>query len=703
MNFNSEYSILYIVLSFILAIIISFIYYSKSNLSTVPKIFLICLRTLSIFLLLLLLFVSYITFKKTLSEKLINIFLIDNSLSMTLEKRQEEMKKGIEIIAAFENSNSENRFYTFSEDIIKEIDKKDFQSYILDSNSCSNTNLSKTINSILKIYGDRKISTINVLTDGIINEGGNPVNIVQQTNALFNFFLIGDTIQKSDLTIRNVFFNATTYSGSNTQVFAEFNSYNYNKIIKINLFEEDNLVQSKEIRVTKENISYNYTFNIKSDNEGIKKYKIELEKEPDELTYKNNSEEFFINYLNNKFKILVISGNPSPDFSYLTESVKSLNNFEEKYLTQKAPGIFYEGQYQSLEEYNLLLLINFPNSSTEMNLLSKINDDLKKLKLPVFFISGSNTDYEKLKILLDYLPFSSISLGGSEEKSSLKSINDSYSDTYKYFNVGGNVINNLPEIYIPGINFIPKTESKTILLSGKTSKPVLIFLSSNERNSACLLAFNFYKWRLNNTNNENNNILGKILSGVVLNICDKEKSKKISFNISKQLFSPTEEIRINGILNLSEPVGNESIRLQVYNNTFNKEFEVTKTSNNSFTGEIKNIMKGEYNIKCALIKNGSEIDNDTKKIIVEESNIEFKETKADNNLLNNLSIVTGGERILDINKDEARKKIGEKNEKDLSIQTGIKKTYLNSSFIILIFLIIVLSAEWFFRKRLNLP
>jgi hypothetical protein len=702
MNFNSEYSILYLVLSFILAIIISFIYYNKTNLSTILKIFLICLRTLSILLILILLFISYITFKKALSEKPINIFLIDNSLSMTIEKRQEEMKKAIEIIATFENNNSENRFYTFSEDIIKEIDIRNLQNYILDSNYCSSTNLSKTINSILKIYGDRKISSINVLTDGIINEGGNPINIAQQTNALFNFFLIGDTIQKSDFVIRNIFFNATTYSESNTQILAEFNSYNYDKIIKINLFEEDNLIQSKEIHVNKENTSYNYTFNIKSDNEGIKKYKIELEKEPDELTYKNNSEEFFIKYLSNIFKILVISGNPSPDFSYITESIKRLNNFDGKYLTQKAPGIFYEGQLQSLDEYNLLLLINFPNSFTEMNLLSKINDDLKKLNLPVFFISGSNTDYEKLKILLDFLPFSSISSSGSEEKSSIKYVSDSYSNSYKFFNVRYE-INNLPEIYIPGINFVPKTESKTIFFSSKTSKPVLIFLNSNERNSACLLAYNFYKWRLNNTNNENNNIFGKILSGVVLNICDKEKSKKITFSMNKQVYSPAEEIRVNGILNLSEPIGNESIKLHVNNNTFNKEFEITKTSSNSFTGVIKDLMKGEYNIKCVLIKNGSEIDNNTKKILVEESNIEFKETKADKNILNNISIVTGGERISDINKDEARKKIREKNEKDLSIQTDIKKTYLNSSFFILIFLIIVLSIEWFFRKRLNLP
>jgi hypothetical protein len=702
MNFNSEYSILYIVLSFIFAIIISYIFYRKINLSNTTKIFLICLRTLSIFLILFLLLVSYIIFKKSITEKPVNIFLIDNSLSMTLEKRQDELKRAVEIIDRFENNYSENKFYTFSDDIIKEIEKKDLQNYIIDSNSCNSTNISKTLNSVVKIFGDRKISTVNILSDGIINEGGNPIDIAKQTDATFNYLLFGDTIQKTDLVIRNIFFNPTTFSGSNTKILNEFNSYNYSKHIRINLYEEDNLIQSKEFQVNKENTSFNYTFDIKSDNEGIKKYKIELEREPDELTYKNNSEEFFIEYLSNKFKVLVISGNPSPDFSFLSESIKSLNNFETKFFTQKTPGSFYEGQLPLFDEYNLLLLINFPNSFTEINLLSKINDDLKKIKLPVFFISGSNTDYEKIKILLDFLPLSSISPAGNEEKSSVKSITNFYSSDQDYFSID-NSINNLPEIFMPGISFVSKVESKTILISSKTLKPVLIYLYSSDRNSACLLAYNFYKWRLNNTNNEKNNPLEKILSGVAQNICDKEKNKKITFNLSKQVFSPIEDIIVNGMINLSEQTGNESIKLYVYNNIFNKEFEITKTSSNGFTGKIKNLTKGEYNIKCSLIQNGSEIAYDIKKILIEEPNLEYKITKSDINSLNNLSLITGGDRISDSNWNEVEKRISKKNANDLKIQTGIKKTFLNSSLFILIFLIVTFSIEWFLRKRMNLP
>lgn len=702
MNFNTEYSILYLVLSFIIAILVSYFYYKKTDLPFVSKISLITLRTLGIFFFFLLLLVSYVTLVKTTTEKPLNIFLFDNSLSMTLGNRQEEMNESVKIINSLRNNSSENKFYFFSGDIIKEIELADLLNHKFDSIDCESTNLSKTLNSISKIYGERRISTVNIISDGIINTGGIPLNVSQQTNAMFNYFLIGDTNQKSDLAIRNVFFNNTTYTESNSQIFVEFNSYNYNKATKIYLYEENNLIQTKDIYLNKENTSYSYTFYIKSNNDGIKRYKVELEKEPDEITYKNNEEEFFLKFIDNKFKILVISGNPSPDFSYLTESIKSINNFEAKFFTQKAPGIFYEGQLSSFSEFNLLLLINFPNPATELDLLSKINDNLKSLNLPVFFISGSNTDYEKLKILIDFLPVTSVSASGNEVKSTIKSVSELNPDNNRYFNFG-KIINNLPEVYIPGINILPRPETKTILYSEKVSRPVLLCSYNGEVNSAAFFAYDFYKWRLNNSSRKDKDILEKILSGIVLNISDKEKNKKISFSTDKQIYSPNEVIKINGLINLSEPGENESIKLEIFNSTFNKQYEIKRTSVNGFSGEIKDLAKGEYNIKGTLIQNGIELGNDIKKILIKESNIEYKSTKADNSILNNLSIISAGNRISELKVEELRIKIEKKNKNDLNIQKSIKKLFLNSSLFILMLLLVFLSTEWFIRKRLNLP
>lgn len=702
MNFKQEYYILYVVISLSVSFIISFLYYRKTALSRIAKYFLISLRTLTLSLIFLLLLISYITLSNKVKEKPLNIFLFDNSISMSLENRIDGLKNVQDIINSLSNGNSENRYFTFSGDNLKEIEKKDIQNIVVDSASSSGTNLSNTLFKISEKFADKKISSVNIFSDGLINNGGNPLNIAQQTGAIFNYFLIGDTIQKNDLLIKNVFFNNTVYTESNTQILVEINSYNYNKTVKVNLYEDDNLIQSKDLAVNKENTDYNQKFTVKSDAEGIKKYRVEISNEPDEITNKNNSEEFFIEFINNKFKMLVLSGNPSSDFSYLIGTIKSINNIEARFFTQKSPGVFYEGQPSPLDEFNILLLINFPNTATDLSFINKIAEDLKKLKIPLIFISGSNTDYEKLKLLTDYLPINAISQGGTEVNSGVKAINDLSSDLEGYFSFG-NSISNLPEIYIPGVNFTLKSDSKTILYSSKASKPVLVISQNGERNSAAFFGYDFYKWRLNSSGSDTKNILGRIISGIMMNISNKENDKKININLERQTFAPDELININASLNLLDIKGNESVKIQIYNNNDNREIPVNKISNSNFSGSANISDKGEYFVKATLYREGTEIGQDIKKILIKENVVEYKRTKPERSLLDNLANSTGGERIDTKNQETLKDKIRQRNENDISIQLSTNKIYLNSSLILLIIIILLFSIEWLIRKRQNLP
>lgn len=702
MNFKQEYYLLYIAVSVSVAVILSFLFYRKTVLNSFSKLSLAGLRALSVLAILLLLFISFITLSKKITDKPVNIFLFDNSPSMTLENRIGELNKSEDIINALSNNYSVNKYYVFSGDDIKEIEKNDIPGIVADSMNPGSTNLTAAISKIVNIFSDKKISSVNIFSDGIINSGGSPINIAEQTGSIYNYFLTGDTVQKNDLLVKNIYFNNSVYTESNSSVLAEINSYNYDKTIKVDLYEDDILKQTKEIRVTKEKTVYNQLFTVKSNEEGIKKFKVEIEKEPDEVTYKNNSEEFFIDFLKNKFKILVLSGNPSSDFSYLSGTLKSLSNIEAKFFTQKAAGVYYEGQVPTLDDFNVLLLINFPNSFTDLSILNSLNENIKKINMPLIFISGSNTDYEKLKILSDCLPVADIRKGGNEVSTGIKTVNDLSSDIAGYFSFG-NTINNLSDIFIPGINFSLKPESRTILFSSKASKPVLVISENKDRNSAVLLAYDFYKWRLNSSNSMLKNILAEIISGIILNIGNKENNKKINFSTDKQIYSPGELIRISGTVNITDIKGNETVKLQIYNNKFSNDIGINKASNNSFSVNTKIREKGEYFIQGILYQNGIEIGQDVKKILVKESVIEFKNTKPDRNILDNLAGLTGGRRITVQGLSELKDNIKQRNENDLNNREIKNKIFLNSSLFILVLVIILLSAEWFIRKRLNLP
>jgi hypothetical protein len=702
MNFNPEYYIVYIAISLIIAVVISFLYYRKTSLSFPHIILLAGLRTLAVFCIFILLLISFIPVSKNTEEKPLNIFLIDNSLSMTLDNRIMDLRKTGEIINLLSNSSSETAIYVFSGGSITEIDRNEIKDLNADSLKGSGTNLTNVLREISEKYSGRKISTVNIISDGIINEGGSPVNLAQQTGASYNYFLIGDTIQRNDLSVKGIYFNKSVYIESNSEILVEFNSYNYSKAIRLKLFENDDLLQQKEIKVNKDNFLYNQTFTVKSSTEGIKKFRIEIEREPDEITYKNNSEEFFMDFIGNKFKMLVISGNPSPDFSYLSETIKSINNIEAKFFTQKSTGVFYEGNLPPLDEFSVLLFDNFPNTATELNQLVMLNGELKKLNLPLIFISGSNTDYEKLKIFDEILPVTFISTSENETRSGIKYLNDIPGDFSRFFSFG-NIINNLPEIYIPGVNFSLKPESRSIFYSSKASKPVLVISGEKGKSSAAFFGYDFYRWRLNASNSDSKSVLSRMLTGIVLNIGNKEGNKKITLNPVKQVFQPEESIKINGSIKLSELSGNETVKLRIYNNSFSKEIEINKLTDNMFSGDIKNPGYGEYFIEGILLQNGQVIGEDIKKISVKESDFEFKDTKADGTIFNTLAGSTGGDRITGQDMGKLKSAIQIKNEKDLIIQNKYDKIFLNSNLLILFTIILLISVEWFIRKRMNLP
>lgn len=697
MGINTEYSILYFIFSSVAAILISYIFYRKVKLSSLSKLLLISLRATGIILVLILLFIVFILTGKSKTEWPLNIFLYDHSGSITLEKRSEQREEARKLFKSLENNSAENIHYRFSDGILtKENNQENTGTDTIIGEG--STDLKKSIESLIRLSGGRKISTINIVSDGIISEGGNPLQSALQSGAVFNFYLIGDTVQKKDIVLKNVFFNKTSYTGSSTQILAEINSYGFEKTFRVNLFEDDVLVQSRDIQAIKDKSIHNVEFRVTSTSEGIRKYKIEAESDKEEITDRNNEEEFFIEYLSNKFRLLVISGNPSPDFSYLKESITSSENFEAQYFTQKSENTFYEGPFPSTESYHAIIAVNFPTSATGTGFLENLRSSLDKNSIPVFFISGSNTDYERTKIINEFLPFRISGSTGTEGKSSVKFINDINQKDNKW-----QIRGRIPEIFIPGAALVPKEGTKTVIYSEKYSRPVLIYSDTDERNSAAFLGYGIYKWRLNETGAESRNLFGNIVKNIVLSISDKEKSKKIYLNYDRQVFGPGERIKLSGQVNSAENTGDRIISVQIFNDKTRRELRDIIISGRSFYPETDGLEKGEYSVMCTLNENGVIAGSDLKKIIIKETGKEFKTTLPDKGILEDLSSKTGGSRITEDNIKEVRDRISEKNKSDELVSYQENKIYPNSSLILLMFIVLIFSAEWFFRKRLNLP
>jgi len=700
---KSDFSLLYFIISVILAVAVSWFYYRRSTLEGTYKKLFAVLRFLSLFFIFLLFSSPVITFIKNTFSDPVNVYLIDNSQSLLLDKRDVLLSRVLdERLRSSEPGNSDNLYFLFSGNLMKEVKKDELQSISYSGINNFETNLTSSLYSLQERLANENLSSVTIISDGIINEGGSPETAARLLNVPVNYILTGDTVQHNDLVLKNIFFNKTAFIESNVPVNVSINSYNYNTEIRINLYEEDNLVQTKVLKVSKDQNIYELSFNVMSVAEKIIKYKIEIEGLDDEITLKNNFEEFFIKFVNNKFRILVLSGGPGPDFAFISEEIKKVKNFEAVFLTQKSSSEFYEGTIPPLGNFDSYIFIGFPTSITNPNILNEIGTALEKNNSSLVFFAGRNTDHNKLSVLADKLPFKTISFSDKEEETGIRAVSKLNNDIFKNNGLISQV-NSFPNIFKTASSFAVNSSAETFLIMSQNSEPAFIIQNTEKNKSAAFLAYGLYKWRLNNQRNNAGEVLNYIITSSVIAITDKEQKKTFNVETTKPVYSKFENVRFNARITNYELQGGEKIRVKITGNGFNNSFELVKKDNRYFEGEINIPADGTYSYTAELLSGNNLIESTDNRFIIGENNFEYKLTRADNSFLNKLSGDTYGINFSNADNSVIKDSLINFNERSKSEFKTRKNFELNVNPYYLGIIIFLLCLEWFFRKRNNLP
>ncbi|MBK8549803.1 MAG: hypothetical protein IPL53_01585 [Ignavibacteria bacterium] len=700
---KTDFNFLASVALLIIPAILAYFYYKRSALKGIKRILFTALRFLTLFFIFLLLSSPVISFFKNTFQDPVNVFLIDNSQSLLIDNRESGLKEILnDKIKDSETGSSENLYFLFSGNLTREIGRDELESISYDRINNFETNLTGTFYSLHDRLANKNLSSVTVISDGIINQGGNPVTAARLLNVPVNYILTGDTIQHNDLVVRNLFYNKTAFIESNVPVNIEINSFNFDKDIKINLYEEDILTQSKVIKVDPGKSIYDLSFNVLSNAEKVIKYKIEIEGQEDEITLKNNYREFFIKFVNNKFKVLVLSGGPGADFSFLSEEIKKVKNFESTFLTQKSASEFYEGTVPDLSGFDSYIFIGYPTSVTNQNLLNDIKYQLEKNNSSLIFFAGRTTDYGKLSILDDRLPFKTTSFSEKEEETGIRTVSTLNNEVFKNTGLLSSV-NSFPNIFKTASIFSVNPSSETFLLMTQNSEPAYIIQNTVNNKSAAFLAYGLYKWRLNPQRNNSGEVLNYIITSSVFAITNKEDKKTFTIETTKPVYSGFENVKFTARITNYDLQGGEQITVKISGEGYSNNLVLQKTDNKYYEGEINIPVDGNYNFKGELISGSNPVESIENRFAIGENNFEYELTRADNSILNNLSNETRGVNFSNTDLSSIKDSFTRLNEQSKSEIKSKKNFELNVNPYYLGILIFLLCLEWFFRKRNNLP
>ncbi|MFA3782991.1 hypothetical protein ABRY23_08015 [Melioribacteraceae bacterium 4301-Me] len=650
----------------------------------------------------MLLFEPQINFR--LSEKIEPkaALFIDNSKSISVKdsiSRSEQIKR---LIEKFSNELSDNiDIYSFGK-ALKKI-SNDSIAYLKFNEA--ETNFS-SIASFLTTT-DSNFSSAVIVSDGIMTAGNDPTYTVQKLGIPIFTVAVGDTIQQKDISVKNVLFNQYIYANKTTTLEATILNYGFaSKETKIALYEGNQLIESKEIALNENGVNV-VKFNYTPKSEGEKKLTMQIAGLPGEISTENNKYIFYVNVLNDKIKILLISSLPSADVSIIHQSLSLDENFLIKSIIEVAPSKFLINPKNSFpnDSADVILLVNFPSQNSTPEFFSQVSKLILTSNKPIFMVISSSTDLQKLKSFEQFLPFK-IGKTSNETVNVQPKINESNfttmfsadSNTEQWENLPPVIKNNSEFLLQPGSIVLATAKINNII----TSAPLIAARSTGSHKSIAILAGEIWKWKLL-TAEKGYTIFDSFLNSSIKWLYNQNKEKQLIVRTSKKLYALGETVDFTTELydQTFTPIENAKVKINIKSNTVS-ELTLDNLGNGIYTGNFLPDNPGDYEYTAEASFNNIKIKSDTKKFSVGEVDIEKMNTKRNDNFLKILASETNG-KFYDISNvnglfDSIKKIISNYTKEKLSSEEII----LWSNKWILYLVILLFAVEWFMRKRLSM-
>ena len=625
----SEYSAFWIIPIVLLSFGLSYFLYRNDKylqkLNKLPKFGLIAIRFLSIFLISFFLIKPLIVNLKQQLFKPQLIILQDNSQSIVLNKdslyyQNELPKQYQEFYKQLRNSGIEYATYSFS-DSIRLNSKFNFNRKI--------TDISNALNEASNLNLENNIGGILLLTDGIYNKGRDPFYTSKNIHIPVYTVNLGDSTSTSDLRIQSIEINKIGFTEQTIPFSINISAENAkNKVAKLTISENETNLFEQSIDISKSSFYQSIENHIANLDVGLHTLVFELSPLENEYNTKNNKQIVYINIIESKQKILLLSASPHPDISAIKSVLLKQNQFEvESYNIEKFNA--------KIKSYNLVILHQLP---TKRHSLKAIIDDLKKHHIPTLNIISPQTNIKQLNTLNSNIVWASALK--KNEWLELKT-----NTAFSLFNIDKQLIqfiDHLPPIVAPMLKYKLEGESHTFAFQKikgiETNKPAIIFTETETNKLGFILGEGLWKWKLYNYQQEGNiQLFSDLLVKMVQYLSVKTPKDAFIIDIKNQ-FEEYENVRANiQLYNRSfELMQNQEIEF-TYTNKDGHEFKhVPNPTNAGYSVDLGRLDAGEYTYRISTLLEGKEIDKSGTFVVI-PSILEHRQLTANHQLLKSIS------------------------------------------------------------------
>ncbi|MEN8185928.1 MAG: VWA domain-containing protein [Bacteroidota bacterium] len=666
-------TIILILFAFIIAIAVSYFQnlYKNSHKRKFHYLLFI-LRTISIFVILLLLINPKIKHRILEDSKPVLSILVDNSTSIKHAKQDSMV---ISITDKIKNDKDIHKkfditYFGFGEKIEIQ-DKFDF--------SDEQTDIYNALSELDKLHKGKTGATI-LISDGNQNYGKN-YSFYQSLQSPVFPIVIGDTVKYADLSISDLNVNSYTYVGHQfpVEVFIQYQGVEtVNPTLRV--YNKNKVVFNQKIELSQKNNSEHITFDLPAPAKGKHFYKAVISSILNEKNKNNNITNFSIEVLDEKTNILLVHDVIHPDIAFWKRTVESN---EQRKLTVSNISDFNK----NITDYNFIILYQ-PNTKFK-NILQQIQEQ----KINFIIQTGTHTDWDFLNRNQSY--FSKQYLQKTED------INPVFNENFLTFQAEDIGFKNLPPLKNIFGKVKMKIPSENLLLQGvkniKTENPLLVTFKKKNQKGVALFGEDIYKWRFYSyTLNSSFNIIDNYTNNLFQYLQTNKNRKRLNVNCQPFYYS-NQNINITAQFYDANYNFDKKTPLEIeyFSDSTDTKVHPLILKNNTFEANLKDLIPGTYNFNV-YTKDGKHQFKG--KFSILEFSVEQQKLQANKEDLQNLANNSNGKLFISNQSQSLINYLV--NSKDFpSVQKeNIKTNSLINWKWLLVLIILSLASEWFVRK-----
>lgn len=689
-NFNLQYSPFYIILCLALGLLYAVFLYYRDRRFEEQKSWLPYL--LGFFRFMVVSGLSFLLLVPTLKSifedtKPPIIVIAEDESESTNYENNDNYKADIDQLANDLSSEFQVDRYYFSNTISTEIP---------DSISRKSTNLEKVFTTIDELYINQNVGAVILATDGIYNEGKNPLYLKNNISSPVYPIALGDTTQRKDITIQRALHNKIVFLNDKFSVQIDINAQNCagsSSNLRIQQVNEDGsrtTIQNVPIRINESNFFSTQEIILEANAPGVARYVASLSPIEGEISTENNRKDIFIEVLDARQKILILANAPHPDISALKQIIESNKNYEisQQYISDlNLPN----------DNFDLVIFHNLPSSAR--NVSDLLNRPTLQNAAQLYFV-GSQTNQSAFNQIQQLL-----SIEGSSN--SLNETQAIIEGNFNLFNLSDELkqqIGQYPPVLSPFGNYA-MNPAASVLLSQKIGKvdtdyPLYAIMDQDGKKTGVIAAEGIWKWKLYNfLQNGNYDIIEEIINKSLQYLTLKEDKRRFRVYPTRNIFKENENIVFTGELynDSYEKVNEEEVFLTIsdqegkdYNFTFSRRADYYYLDAGQFP-------PGNYRFSSYVIYNGNRQET-SGRFSIENIQLEAYDLTARHGLLRSIANQFGGQLIQSNEINSLVEIISSNNQIKPVVYASTRTEKLMNNKWVFFILFGFLAIEWFLRR-----